>query len=122
MAEQTSCLICDRQAGFQWTDTHGVGQCSSCGAPYRLYHYDGANQRIDKPAEFILFPELIPLLRQFIAESPGRCIHAGCSFPGGYEKASNSQANEYYEWLDAHGAKEICEVARAKRGELVGQE
>ncbi len=42
------CQICDRDNYWNWTDTHGVAQCSVCGTAHRIYHYNEKRQRAEK--------------------------------------------------------------------------
>ena len=60
------CVVCDADFCFRWTDTHGVGVCSVCGAPYRILHYDG-DKRVEKPPECQLLPEWIAICRQYFS-------------------------------------------------------
>ena len=40
-----NCDICKTEnPSWAWTDTHGVARCCKCGAPYRLYHYEGEGE------------------------------------------------------------------------------
>lgn len=59
--------MCGAAFAFRWTDAHGVGECTKCGAPYRIYHYGDDGKPVERPPELILPPEVVPQLRAFIA-------------------------------------------------------
>ncbi len=97
----TTCEICETEnPGFRWTDTHGIGQCSRCGAPYRLYHYEGETF-VDKPPTCLVLEDFKPVLKQYWNETK-RIIPGGYSFPGGQEMASQEEHKQFYDWLEAH--------------------
>ena len=98
----TNCGICDTQdVGFAWTDTHGVAQCTTCGSPYRLFHYDDQHNRIEKPPTLAVLDKFIGPLRQYWSETHSH-IPSGCSFPGGYEIATQEEMTRFYEWANVH--------------------
>lgn len=101
----TVCVVCDRSnPGFSWTDTHGIGQCVSCGTPYRIYHYEGEGENsklVKKPPECLVLPEWIPLLRRFRTDT-GHIIPGGYSFSGGQEMASEADVRAFNKWCDDH--------------------
>ena len=89
------CETCDKpEMSFSWTDTHGVAQCTTCGTPYRLLHYDDAKQRIEKGPESIVAERYKPILRDYWSQYK-RIIPSGCSFPGGYELASQEDTEHF---------------------------
>ena len=93
------CLICDAEPiGFVWTDTHGVAQCSQCGAPYTVYHYEDG-KRVEKNPTIAVLDTWIPLLREYWSEKH-RVIPGGFSFSGGQELASREDADAFYSWAD----------------------
>lgn len=100
------CQICEVDSSFYWTDTHGVGQCSTCGTPQVIYHYEDG-KRVNKPPELAVNDEAIPLLKQYWKETH-RTIPGGHSFPGGYEMASNEEQRLFAEWWDKHAPKETA--------------
>jgi hypothetical protein len=68
----TSCLICrvcDHALAFRWTDTHGIAVCVECGLPYRVYHYNEHNERIEKPPECVINDLWLPLAREYWSET-----------------------------------------------------
>jgi len=89
-----NCLVCEREHSFSWCDTHGVGQCFSCGAPYLIYHYEkddeGKERRVEKPPEIMLDEKEIERVKRFHAKTNGRLSAVGMklSFPGGYDVAN----------------------------------
>lgn len=99
-----ACIVCDvAKMAFCWTDTHGVAQCSSCGTPYRLFHYEDG-KRVEKAPETTVRDAWIPLLRKFRAETGG-IIPSGHSFPGGQEMAKAEDFQKFNNWCDAHKAE-----------------
>ena len=60
------CGVCKAHLVFRWTDLHGVGECSNCGATYQIYHYEN-DRPVDRPPELLLKDEYVPLLREYIA-------------------------------------------------------
>ena len=104
------CPICDTvKPSFAWTDTHGVAQCTTCGVPIRLYHYDDENKRVEKAPECVVLATAIPLLRRYRAET-GKLIPSGCSFPGGYELAKKEDFEAFNEWWGANAKTDTEEV------------
>lgn len=99
----SKCSICGTEPHFRWTDTHGIGACLQCGAPYRLYHYDENQQRVDKEPELLILPEWLPLTKQYWNETH-RNVAPGCfNFPGSsYEVASKEDFEENEKWFEAH--------------------
>ena len=95
------CRICDTERMcFAWTDTHGIAQCVTCGAPYRLYHYEN-DKRVDKPAECCVSAKYVPRLREYWSTHK-RYIPGQASFPGGQELASEDDMRVFYAWLNEH--------------------
>lgn len=100
------CPICNQRPVFSWTDTHGVAQCGTCGAPWLIYHYEGEgaeSKRVDKPPELIVRPEYVQPLRDYRAQT-GRMIPSGHSFPGSnQELASDGDQRAFNAWMAANG-------------------
>ena len=96
---EMKCVICDDSLSVTWTDTHGVGQCLRCGAPYRLYHYEG-NKRLDKPPLFVLDDEAVPEIRQFYADTNAKlsAVGMGLSLQGGYDVAKRDDIEAWNTW------------------------
>ncbi len=104
-AGSTACLICEEpKVGFRWTDTHGVAQCSKCGAPYRVYHYVD-DKRVERQPELQIKPELVEAIKGYY-KTTRRKIPGGFSFSQDYEVASPEDAEEFYGWLAARGKGE----------------
>lgn len=99
MSEQ--CDICGKDRSFAWTDTHGVAQCTDCGAPYRLYHYDENDKRLDKPPECTVNPEMVEQIQRFHKETGARlsAVGMGLSVPGGYDVATAEDVRATNEWF-----------------------
>ena len=103
MVERPACVICDEVLTFSWTDTHGVGQCVKCGAPYRIIHYDENRNRVERPPQFMLYDEFAPFLRRAFAETGAKYpARWGFSFSDSYDVATNEDASRMKAWLDAH--------------------
>jgi hypothetical protein len=98
-----TCAICDTEARYSWTDTHGVAQCSKCGTPYRIYHYE-ESARVERDPEICILPEYIPVLRAYW-QSERRVIPGGHSFPGGYELAKDDDVRAFNEWMTANAQR-----------------
>jgi hypothetical protein len=95
-----NCELCGKPFRWTWTDTHGVGQCISCGTPYIIWHYDENDKRIDAPPKIHIKEEYLDGIRKYHVET-GRKIPSGCSFSydHGYEVASKEEGQLFYEWL-----------------------
>lgn len=106
-----NCAICDRELYFRWSDTHGVGVCSNCGLPYRLYHYDENDKRIEKGPEIAIKPEWVAIGKRYWDEKKRRV------FPGTYDMgflghrshtysgATEEEMYEFDEWMKQHEAE-----------------
>lgn len=98
------CLICDdEQMTVTWTDTHGVAVCYRCGCPYKLYHYDENDKRIEKPRECLILEPWRPLIRKAWAElkiniAPGY----GCIPNSPYNIAKPDDYETFNNWVEAH--------------------
>lgn len=101
-----NCDICGTSFWFMWTDTHGIGQCSTCGAPYTIYHYED-NQRTDKPPALIINEFFIEPCREYW-QKHHKPMPSGCSFPGSsQELASAIEAREWHEYMEANYGNQI---------------
>ena len=96
--DNKKCLICDNDLYCSWTDTHGVGQCTSCGAPYRLYFYED-NKRVEREPEILLKEKFIPWCKEYW-EQFHKPMGSGHSFPGGQELATTEEHNEHVRFLN----------------------
>jgi hypothetical protein len=95
---ETICAVCDQAYRWAWTDTHGVAQCVTCGAPYRLYHYEH-DARVELPPS-CLFAEQAPFWRRCWSETGQRFSAGwlGLSFGGGYDIASPANRQAVHAW------------------------
>lgn len=69
------CEVCESELRFHWTDTHGVGVCGECGAPYKIYHYenvDGESRRVDRPPLILLLQSGINIAKRYWSEQRSR--------------------------------------------------
>ena len=107
MAE-TTCVLCGKAAAFQWSDTHGVAAEIHCGMPYRLYHYDTENKRLDKgPEPITLYPGWLEIGKRYHTETGRRAFPASFDMGIGrggysYSGASPSDIQVWDDWLTAH--------------------
>ena len=105
-AAETSCAVCGNAHGFQWTDTHGVGVCYQCAAPYTIFHYDESGERVSKPPLCALVDTGLALAKRYWAEI-ARKVFPGCcdiGFLGGrettYSGATRDDMASFEEWYD----------------------
>ena len=97
-----TCVVCDEPLLYRWTDTHGIGACCRCGAPYRLYHYED-NRRVEKPPELLLKQAWVPLTRCYWQEAQRNVSPGFGNFPGSsYEVATRADVDSVNAWLEAH--------------------
>ena len=97
------CEICENDLAIRWTDTHGIGACITCGTPYKIYHYDENNKRVDKSAENLILPEWISLMKQYWNENKRNCDPGAFNFPGSnYEVATKEDFEIYNKWMEKH--------------------
>lgn len=113
VADCMKCELCNEDFTFQWSDTHGVGVCVTCGLPYRIYHYEGDgsdSKRVDKPPEVAIRDEAMPLARAYWAEKRRRVFPAcydmlGPSPRSGgrtYSGATADDVREFDGFVEAH--------------------
>ena len=110
-SEQTTCQICNSPLSIQWSDTHGVGACVTCGLPYRVIHYedrDGKNVRVDKPPEVAVREDWLPLAVEYWNETHRRVFPASFDIGMGsrhdgrsYSGASKDDVGTWVAWLEA---------------------
>ena len=94
------CAVCQHAYGFRWTDTHGIGACVHCGAPYRLYHYEN-DQRVERPPELMLAAWFVPFARRYWAEHHRNCDPGAYNFPGSsYEVATHADFAAFGDWVN----------------------
>ena len=104
--QRQRCAICDAELSFRWTDTHGVGACSACAAPYTVYHYE-SNVRMNKPPELALSESGVALAKRYWSERkrkvfPGAYDFTGVSSRRGnatYSGATEGDMNAFNRWM-----------------------
>lgn len=97
MSEEQKCACCESRLMFQWSDTHGVGACCTCGLPYTIYHYEGEGdqrKRVDKPAEPAITVEGIEIAKRYWGETKRRVYPAAYDMGIGRNGRSYSGATE----------------------------
>lgn len=96
---RNTCEICDDTLHFRWTDTHGIGACMTCGATYRIYHYEG-NKRVDREPSITLKPEWVDLHRRAYADLKCNVFPGAYNIPGSsYEVATKEEARRVDAWF-----------------------
>ena len=105
------CAVCDAKAGYRWTDTHGVGACLNCGAPYQLFHYEkdanGESNRIPSEpvwlSKCLIKPSWLAITRRYWREVGRNVNPGGFNFPGStYEVATKEDFLSMNDWFAAH--------------------
>jgi len=111
-----TCHVCDQPLCVSWTDTHGIAQCWTCGAPYRVFHYENG-VRAKKEPELLLEEGTLDEDRQCYAETQARlsAVGMGLSFPGGYDVATAEDHRKLGDWYKAH--TEVAPVTAPKDSE-----
>jgi hypothetical protein len=125
-----NCTVCTDALRFQWTDTHGVGVCISCGTPYTIYHYEN-DQRVDQDPEIALSDYGVEIAKKYWADKQRRV------FPGSYDMgffgragrngrtysgATVDDVDEFNEWYEAHYPKsKPCDSESSEATEPVGR-
>ena len=102
------CPVCGSDPiSFRWTDTHGVGVCTRCGAPHRILHYE-CDAPVKKPPECQLRPEWVEICKRYFAET-GFMVSPGgfdMGMLGGnsstYSGATVADIEAWNEWMKAH--------------------
>ena len=101
-----NCEVCDNELSFQWSDTHGVGACFTCGTPYTIFHYDDNKKRIDKPPEVALDKTGVDMAKRYWSECHRR-VFPGCfdvGFLGGrsttYSGATQEDITAFNDWYN----------------------
>lgn len=102
LAQIEACLVCGNQLTFQWSDTHGIGCCTTCGMPYRFYHYED-NKRVDKPPEPTLTEAGVEVAKRYWNERRRRvfpaCHDMGVERGGrSYSGATSEDVREFGDW------------------------
>lgn len=87
------CLICDSELTCRWTDLHGEGVCTICGAPYQLMHGTEEQEKEGKYPYLRVKEEYISLFREYWNETHLFCFH-GLSFTEDTGRA------EFNEWIE----------------------
>ena len=115
-----ACLVCDRPISLAWTDSHGVAQCLICGAPYRIFHYEGEGNdrhRVEREPKLLLNEESLPNHRQCCTETKAKMSAVGLqlSFPGGCDVASREDMAAITAWWKRQPTQDnrpVCSACR----------
>lgn len=110
--EKPQCLVCGSSPiYFRWTDSHGIGVCTTCGLPHRVFHYEGEEgnlRRVDKPPKTTITPGWVEVAKKYWEETKRRV------FPGDhdmgltrnqtatYSGATKEQNKAFWEWVKSH--------------------
>lgn len=105
-----NCVLCETALSLAWTDTHGVAQCRECGAPYRVFHYEGEGEgrkRVERAPECLIPEEDLATDKRCHAETGAKLSAVGMSlsFPGGYDVATREDNRKLIAWHEATAAK-----------------
>lgn len=96
------CEICQTPLTFRWTDTHGVGACTTCGTPYRILHYE-EGKRVELPPMLMLVDSYVPFAVRYWNEHRRNVDPGAFNFPGSdYEVATREDFRLAAEWYEAH--------------------
>ena len=100
----TTCEICGATHGFRWTDTHGVGVCYQCGAPYTIFHYED-DKRVDKPPALALSDVGKALALRYWTENHAMVFPSTYDFFSGrggatYSGATSADVSAFEDWLE----------------------
>lgn len=105
MSDRT-CDVCGTGFSFRWTDTHGIGVCSQCGTPYRIYHYEN-NERVDKPPAPALNERGMEIAREYWNERKAMvfpaCYDFVPSYGETYSGATADQQRAFSDWYREKG-------------------
>lgn len=106
MSERRPCAVCEQELSCRWTDTHGIAVCITCGAPYRLYHYEN-DKRVQKAPELTLNESGLRIAREYWQETRRMVFPASYDMGiarGGrtYSGASREDCEAFNEWMDRH--------------------
>ena len=113
MSERQKCECCETELMVQWSDTHGVGACTTCGMPYTIYHYeevDGKKTSVDKPPSIAIVPEWVEIGKRYWQETRGRVFPASFDMGIGrsgrsYSGATLEDCKKFDAWCEAHEAE-----------------
>ena len=107
-----ACTICDTSpTGFRWTDAHGIAACLTCGAPYRVIHYEG-ERRLQTAPELLLADWYVPFARRYWSEEHRNVYPGAYNLPGSsYEVATQVDVDIHNGWMERHRSE--WESARA---------
>lgn len=106
MADRAKCVCCDNDLTFQWSDTHGVGVCITCGMPHTIYHYED-DKRVDKPPTPGLSAVGIEIAKRYWREERARVFPAAYDMGIGrndrsYSGATREDCEKFGAWYKAH--------------------
>ncbi len=105
---EPACIVCESKYAFRWTDTHGIGACITCGAPYRLIHYDENKKREDGPPELLTRVEWLPWVRAYWEKNRRNAFPGYGNFPGSsYEVATKEDVEALNTWAETPEAQAL---------------
>lgn len=101
------CVVCGKDSGFRWTDSHGIGACSNCGCCYRVYHYDENNKPIEKPPECTIKEGFLQIIKDYWDKYHRNCMPGSHNFSGSNDETATKDDfdcfNDYMEDLKDRG-------------------
>lgn len=115
MSDRQKCDCCESVLSFQWSDTHGVGVCITCGLPYTVLHYED-NKRVEKPPEMSLTSEGLQIAKRYWGEKQRRVFPAYFDMGIGrngrsYSGASESDCRAFSDWYQEHYPREEAQAS-----------
>jgi len=120
---ERKCGICDGLWSVHWCDQHGVAACNHCGAPYRLYFYEGQEgqqKRVDKPPELLIREDWRGWTKALWKEKKTNIAPGFFCFPGSsYDVSTREDHEALAEWEKVHPdpkefAESVSGVANSK--------
>lgn len=106
MTERQKCDCCGSELCFQWSDTHGVGVCTTCGLPYTIFHYEN-DKRVDKPPATAMTDEGVEIAKRYWNEKQRRVFPAYFDMGIGrngvsYSGATPGDCTAFRDWYQQH--------------------
>lgn len=114
MTDKQFCVLCERELCFRWTDTHGVGVCTTCGLPYKIFHYENSKP-IERPPSCALKPEALPMARSYWGETQSKvfpgCYDMGVGINGStFSGATIEEIKKFDTWVRKHPELNLSNV------------
>lgn len=102
---QGRCQICGNETYFRWCSMYGFGACVICGAPYKIYFFDGDGpnkRRVFRAPQLMIDPAWVPLAKRYWREKHRNVDPGAYNLNGEMEVASRDDFQIHDEWIEAH--------------------